>query len=127
MLEACVLLSKDHQPIHWHLPNDRTSVWIPDDKSFWDIIWENRDNVLGTAHSHPGFGIPMPSYEDVTTFRATELGLGRCLDWWISSSDSLVHCRWQGPDPLDYKVTSDFGVYELWLPKLRENTLYERT
>lgn len=124
MLEACVLLSKDHQPIHWHLPVGRTLASIPESKSFWDTIWENRDNVLGTAHSHPGFGVPVPSYEDVTTWSATEMGLGRRLDWWITSSDTLIHARWEGPDPLNYKVTVDPGVYEAWLPGLRAHSQY---
>jgi hypothetical protein len=102
MMEAAVVVGLDGNPIHWHSPPGRTSVAIPDTRTLWDVLWENRDNLAGVAHSHPGSGLPGPSLEDVTTFAAVESGLGRRLNWWIISTDRVVHLRWQGPGDLQY-------------------------
>ena len=47
-------------------------------------------DLAGVAHSHPGGGIPTPSWEDLTTFAAVEDGLGQRLVWWIVSE--AFHC-----------------------------------
>lgn len=100
-------------------------VSIPDSAELWQKIWDHRSELLGIAHSHPGSGDTGPSYEDLTTFSAVEAALGRRLEWWITTSDTLVLCYWWGPGSLDYSVSHDFGVYEAWLPKLREHSLYK--
>jgi hypothetical protein len=92
MKEAAVLLDLDGQPFYWHMPNDRSGGAIPDSRPLWDVIWENRARLRGIAHTHPGYGKLGPSREDITTFDAIERGLGRHLEWWISSGDSLVLC-----------------------------------
>jgi hypothetical protein len=104
MMEAGVLIGRDNSVIHWHTPNSRSGGALPDSRDLWDIIWENRDIVTGFAHTHPGSGVPGPSYTDVTTFRAVETGLGKHLNWFILSSDSLVLCLF------------DSEVGELWQP-----------
>jgi hypothetical protein len=102
MLEAGVVIDFKNQPIFWHLPEGRSAGGLPDSRELWDVIWENRAQVEGFAHSHPGSGIPSPSYTDLTTFAAMEAGLGKRLSWYITSSDRLVVLLWVGPGPLDY-------------------------
>jgi hypothetical protein len=89
-IENAVVIGEDGNPIHWHTPPGRSAGSIPDSADLWDILWENRDHLAGVAHSHPGRGIPGPSYEDVTTFAAVEAALGRKLRWWITSENELV-------------------------------------
>ena len=102
-IEAGVVLDLEWQPIYWHIPNDRSGASLPDSRDLWEVFWENRNNLSGFAHTHPGSGQPGPSYTDVTTFAAVEAGLGRRLDWFILSSDKFVVVRWCGPDKLSYK------------------------
>jgi hypothetical protein len=125
MMEAGVLIGKDGEPICWHLPRDRSGGSLPDSPDLWSVIWENRSNVLGFAHSHPGSGTPGPSYEDVTTFAAVESALGRRLLWWIASSDDSALVRWAGPGRLQYSVDDDPGAHS-WIAKLREYSRYDR-
>jgi proteasome lid subunit RPN8/RPN11 len=103
MIEAGVVINKAGEPIHWHMPRNRTNVALPDSRNLWDVLWDNRENLLGFAHSHPGAGVPGPSYTDVTTFSAVELALGKRLDWWITSSDSVVVVRYCGPKEYSYQ------------------------
>lgn len=123
MLEAAVLVGLDLNPLHWHLPLGRTNTFLPDSSDLWTVIWENRDHVLGLAHSHPGSGTPLPSYEDLTTFAAIEAALGKRLQWWIVSEDSMIVLSWLGPARLHYKsATVEYEVS--WLAELRALSKY---
>jgi len=102
MIEAGVVIDKNGFPMHWHLPQGRTSASIPDTDTLWNVIWDNRESVLGFAHSHPGGGMPQPSHTDLTTFAAIEAALGRRLFWWITSSEHFIRLEWCGPEKLDY-------------------------
>jgi len=121
MREAGVVLNKAGQPIYWHVPEDRLAHKLPDSQALWDFMWDNREDVLGFAHSHPGGGVPGPSYEDVTSFSGNELGLGRRLEWWITSSDSMVRLRWVGPEKYDY-ASFILTVEPYWADELRRRT-----
>jgi hypothetical protein len=105
--EVGVVISKIGQPLFWHLPEGRTAGSLPDSRTLWQVLWDafKADTLLGFAHSHPGSGVPGPSYSDVTTFAAVEAALGKRLDWWITSSDHVVVLRWGGPDKLSYRPT----------------------
>ena len=107
MIEAGVVIDKRGEPMFWHLPEGRSAGSLPDSRTLWDVIWDafNADTLLGFAHSHPGSGVPGPSYSDVTTFAAVEAALGKRLDWWITSSDHVVLIRWTGPDKISYRAT----------------------
>lgn len=107
MIEAGVVLDKSGNPLFWHLPEGRTSGSLPDSQTLWQVLWEafKADTLLGFAHSHPGFGVPGPSYSDVTTFAAIEAALGKRLDWWITSADHVILLRWSGLDKLSYRAT----------------------
>lgn len=107
MIEAGVVIDKNGQPMFWHLPEGRTAGSLPDSRTLWQVLWDSfkEDTLLGFAHSHPGSGVPGPSYSDVTTFAAVEAALGTRLDWWITSSDHVVLIRWTGPDKISYRST----------------------
>lgn len=128
-IEAGVLVGSNHEPIHWHLPPGRNVVALPDSRPLWDVIWENRDRVIGFAHSHPGSGRPGPSWEDITTFSAVERALGKLLYWWIASSDELVVCVRDAYFGNGFKQY-DYPTYSVdttppWLGRLRELSLYQ--
>ena len=127
-IEAGVVLDLEGNPLHWHLPDGRSAGGLPDSRTLWDVIWENRANISGIAHSHPGFGVPGPSYEDVTTFHAIEKGLGRLLNWWIISGDQHVLLRFAGPDKYTYKPVNGFltkpqiDIIHAWQHTLRQHS-----
>jgi len=118
MIEAGVVLSGSWA-VYWHLPEGRTGGSIPDCQKLWEFLWESRmDAFLGVAHTHPGPGVPAPSWTDITTFAAVELGLGRRVIWLIASSDHVVSVQWKGPGKHDYKT---FLVDEpAWVERLRD-------
>lgn len=120
MIEAGVVLVRN-EPVFWHLPAGRTGGSLPDSRKLWDVLWELRKEVtLGVAHSHPGFGVPGPSWTDITTFAAVELGLGRRLAWPIITMDHVAIVRWTGPGKHDYKgeLAEEFS----WVPELRNHS-----
>jgi hypothetical protein len=118
MMEVGVVLDQDCKPVFWHLPPNRTAGSIPDSRELWDVLWEGRKTFLGFAHSHPGSGVPRPSYEDVTTFAAIEAALGVRFNWWITSETHLALVRWEGLDRLHYEVTV-LGDEPDWADELR--------
>lgn len=103
-IETGVLLDNNYQPIFWHLPAGRNAGYLPDSRDLWDVIWENRNQVWGFAHSHPGSGKTRFSHEDVTTFAAVEAALGKRLHWPILTSDQEFFAVWSGPTRLDYTL-----------------------
>lgn len=83
MIETGVLVDRNHAPLLWHVPPGASQGSLPDSRDLWDVIWENRERVLGFAHVHPWDGQAAPSNVDLTTFDAVERALGRPLEWWI--------------------------------------------
>ena len=120
MIEAGVVIDTNGQPLFWHLPPGRTAGSLPDSRALWDVLWDafKADTLLGFAHSHPGSGVPGPSYSDVTTFAAVEAALGKRFDWWITSSDHVVLLRWSGPDKRSYRATTVTEALS-WIAELR--------
>lgn len=125
-IEAGVLLDDDDHPLFWHLPADRTAVALPDSPSLWTEIWQRRNELSAIAHSHPGGGKPRPSNEDVTTFSAIELGLGKRLDWYIVNAEGISMIKWEGPGKYAYNIfdlpmdSQDAAMLEQWVPELRK-------
>jgi hypothetical protein len=117
-VEAAVLIDKIGHAIYWHAPIDRTIASIPDSHDLWATIWKNRENLGGIAHSHPGSGKPGPSHTDLTTFAAIEAGLGKRLDWWITSKDCLIIIRWS-TDEKKYSYSNVLWYKPNWLGGLR--------
>ena len=125
MIEAGVVVTGSG-PVFWHLPLDRTGGSLPDSRQLWDVLWDHRkEEFLGFAHSHPGSGLPGPSWTDITTFTAIELGLGRRLTWWITSSDQVIRLNWRGPHKHDYGAV--LVDQPDWTTQLREHSKGERT
>jgi len=123
MMEAGVVIVGG-KPAFWHLPEGRSSGSLPDSRSLWDVLWENRGRLDGFAHSHPGGGWPGPSMEDLTTFRAVEKALGRMLNWWIVSQDHMVVLRWSPAghaEQLKYVMEPEYREPD-WVWKLREHS-----
>lgn len=117
-IETGVIFDYDMKPIYWHLPFDRSAGHIGDSRDLFLIMMENKGRIYGFAHSHPGSGLPSPSWTDLTTFSAVERGLGKRLVWPIVTKDRLRNFFWQGPDEFDYKdVFIDAKFY--WLSELR--------
>lgn len=107
MIEVGAVISCEGSVLFWHLPEGRTWGSLPDSRTLWQVIWDTfkEGTLRGFAHSHPGAGVPGPSYSDVTTFAAVEAALGKRLDWWITSSDHVVVLCWSGPDKISYRST----------------------
>ena len=119
MIEAGAVIGSNGQVIFWHAPQDRSGGALPDSRQLWDVLWDNRAELQGFAHSHPGGGVPGPSYTDVTTFAAVEAALGRRLAWWIVSVDHTSVVQWQGPDKLTY-CGAVVEPEPHWVGRLRE-------
>jgi len=118
MIEVAAVIGHNGVPFCWHLPEGRTGGSIPDSRQLWDVLWDNRQDLAGVAHSHPGAGVPSPSHTDVTTFASIEAALGVRLNWWITSSTDLIVCRWVGPERLHYGLENVKNEPE-WATALR--------
>lgn len=116
MKEAGLIIDLNGRPIYQHLPEGRSSGYLPDSRTLWEFLWENRENILGFAHSHPGYGIPSPSVEDVTTFRPVDQALGKDLHWWIATGDRLALYRWVGTHYASFPMLSE----PTWVADLRD-------
>ena len=50
MIEVAMVFGRDGAPLHWHLPDDRSRLFIPDSRTLWEVLWERR-NELGSNSS----------------------------------------------------------------------------
>jgi len=121
-MEAGVVVGYNEEELFWHLPKGRTAGSLPDSRELWDVIWTNRKVIQGIAHSHPGSGCPGPSQEYLTTFSAVEAALGRRLEWWITSSDTLVVLRRKHVGPGYSLSLVRREVEPGWIRRLREES-----
>ncbi len=101
-MEAGYVFDRRGLAIYWHLPDDRGPGSIPDSRPLWEVLWENRENLGGFAHTHPWKGEAWYSQEDVTTFAAVEEGLGQRLVWPVVTFTEVKYFTWIGPKRLDY-------------------------
>src|SRR3989344_2461914 len=82
--EVGLVFDRQGRTIHWfggHSPG-----FIPDSRSLWDVLWENRDRLGGVGHTHPRDGPATPSHTHLTTFDAVERALGKQLLWLLVPS-----------------------------------------
>lgn len=121
MFESAAVIGRKSNVIKWHVPQNVTAGSIPDSRDLWETLWKNRRQLVGVAHTHPGSGMLGPSWEDVTTFSAVEIALGRRLRWWISNAAKTVTCTWTGPDKYDYAV-DPVSDEPKWVRRLRQNS-----
>jgi plasmid maintenance system antidote protein VapI len=110
MMEAAFAFDHNGNVIHWHLPPGRTGGSLPDSRDLWSVMWANRKNLGGVAHTHPWSGRSGPSGTDVTTFSACEKALGKRLLWPIITFTDVAVLAWDGPGKHDYaEVPKGFG------------------
>ena len=86
--EVAMVFDKQGRPLYWL--NGRSAA-VEDSRSLWEVVWENRENLGGVAHTHPWDGPTGPSGTDISTFAAIESGLGKRLLWPIVTM-THVHC-----------------------------------
>ena len=89
MKEVALVFDKDGRAIHWM--DGASGAAIPDSRSLWEVIWENRKIIGGVAHTHPWDGPTGPSGTDLTTFNALERGLNLSLVWPIITMTHEVY------------------------------------
>lgn len=114
---------------HWLLRSRSGSHGgIGDEREWWNTIWIYKDWLLGTAHSHPGSGMTGPSWEDLTTYRGYEVGLGRKLTFYITTSTHLVAVKLTKHFPkIEWEVEEvPEDEYPWWVPMLREMSYNRR-
>lgn len=123
MIEVAVVLDRQHRPLHWHEPPGASGVALPDSRDLWDVLWAQRHQLSGIAHSHPHHGRPAPSRVDLTTFAACEAGLGVRLSWWIATLDDVRCFTHSGPGRYDYtgRAATDPET-ATWIAELRRRT-----
>lgn len=124
MIETALVFDKEGKTIHWHLPPGRSSGAIPDTRDLWEILWANRHNLGGVAHTHPWDGIATPSQTDITTFKAIELGLGIQLFWPIITFNHVAVYIWRDQFST-YKATHSRWIGSDLIPTLEIEKLRE--
>ena len=120
MMETAMVFDKFGSVIRWHEPADRSSGALPDSRSLWDFLWENRNNLGGVAHTHPWNGEVWPSATDLTTFRAVERGLGVKLIWPVVTFTAIKYYVWDEEDESYATTQPDFAEGSHWIQNLEE-------
>jgi len=123
-IEAAAIISADEKEVLcWHLPEGRSEVGVPDTTSHLLDLLHSSQCMAGTAHSHPGLGVPAPSWEDITTYAAIDKYFRRRFKYWIASMDRAVVVTWCGPRKYDYDVAIlDEGKEPGWVTELRRKS-----
>jgi len=93
MIEVALVFDRDGKTIAFHEPHGRTCGSIPDSRSLWEILWDNRHRLGGVAHSHPWDGGAYYSHTDKTTFLAIDKALGQNLLWPIVTFTTVGYFR----------------------------------
>jgi hypothetical protein len=78
--EVCFLIGKGGA-ILWSDASD-SPVALPDSRSRWEAIWDNREHLEVIAHSHP-IGPAAFSAEDVSTMEALDAALGKSMQYMV--------------------------------------------
>ena len=78
--EVCFLIGKGGA-ILWSDASD-SPVALPDSRTRWEAIWDNREHLEVIAHSHP-VGPAAFSAEDVSTMEALDAALGKSMHYMV--------------------------------------------
>ena len=78
--EVCFLIGKGGA-ILWSDASD-SPVALPDSRTRWEAIWDNREHLEVIAHSHP-IGPSAFSAEDVSTMEALDAALGKSMQYMV--------------------------------------------
>ncbi|MBL9021307.1 MAG: Mov34/MPN/PAD-1 family protein [Myxococcales bacterium] len=93
-----------------HRDDGESASHIADSRARWEAIWENRDQLVELAHSHPAGPLAF-SHEDETTMAALASALGKPLVFSVVTPGGML--RRQGG--ADERVESEPG----WADDLR--------
>ena len=85
--EVCFLIDGEGQVI-WSDASE-SPVALPDSRSRWQAIWDNRERLTEIAHSHP-VGPHAFSHEDTTTMEALNAALGRRVRFSVVSPTGML-------------------------------------
>ena len=85
--EVCFLIGKGGA-ILWSDASD-SPVALPDSRSRWEAIWENRAELEVIAHSHP-VGPAAFSAEDVSTMEALDAALGKPMKYIVVAPTKTI-------------------------------------
>jgi len=91
MIETAFVFDIEGKIIYWHEPHGRSGGSLPDSRSLWLVLWENKVRLGGVAHSHPWDGPADASHTDITTFSAVERGLGKNLIWPVVTMTEISY------------------------------------
>jgi len=94
MIESALVYDKEGKTLHFRPLDDCSQGYIPDSRSLWTFLWENRENLGGVAHVHPWYGEANPSGTDTSTFSACEAGLGLRLVWAVVTFSEVGYFAW---------------------------------
>ena len=107
MIENGLIFGHDGETLHWHLPVDRSSGYLPDrelegadawrqrhELVLWYYLKDHKDEIAGFAHSHPWNGRASPSGIDLGTFRRIDKHLGVRFVWPIVTFTDVLYLRW---------------------------------
>lgn len=117
-VETGLVVGHNDKPLWWHAPNDASSGLLPDSRALWEFFSSNWKDIKGFAHTHPE-GCEGPSWTDITTFAAIELGLDLRFEWWIVTEKTVL-VTWKGPGRHDYSC--DEIEETLWAQELRNKS-----
>lgn len=120
MIETAVVFDSDGRPIHWHEPLGRTGGSLPDSRSLWAVIWENRKFICGVAHTHPWDGPASASQTDLTTFAAIELGLHKRFVWPVVTFTDIAYFIYAPEEGGYVRWHSPFDDETRWLETIEE-------
>jgi hypothetical protein len=86
-------LSHDHDIIGWRAGGMGGTA---DSRSWFDVLWNNRDRLLGMAHTHPDAGHKAgvhPSSIDLNSWQSLEIGFGFRLLNYVVNRSSVCEVR----------------------------------
>jgi hypothetical protein len=119
-LETALVFSDTGETLFWHVPLERSEYSLPDSRTLWEVLWENRALLGGVAHTHPWEGPAWPSQTDVTTWRALEKGLGKLLLWPIVTFSDVKYFGWNPITEQYCEMNLEKSTIILDVEKLRE-------
>ena len=85
--EVCFLIGRGGAVL-WSDASDSPSA-MPDSRSRWEAIWDNRDDLEEIAHSHP-HGPARFSQEDETTMSALISALGKAPRFSVVAPTKMI-------------------------------------
>lgn len=119
-VEVAMVFNNKGETLYIHQPVGRTGISLPDSQDLWAILWENKDQLGGVAHTHPWYGDPWPSATDLTTWDALERGLGKLLLWPVVTLNTVAVFQRQSLDEQFNLISIKTVPYPIDVENLRK-------